>query len=235
MERFTGNKDADREILLHIEDDRDFLKTCNLNTYFGNEVCNDNLFRRRLEMYYPDVKRSLYSSKSWKDEFLKNVWNIAKMKEEFGFNYKSGDPIRQYRILSKKLSMTGLMYSAAASEDLFDLFLFAIEKGADAHVFGETPLKVAAINGNLKTVKYLVEQKGADIHAKDDLALKTAAINGELEVVKYLIEKGSDVRPYVDELIQRVEDNMNRIRGAPEVVKREYVELINYLKKYTNK
>ena len=50
----------------------------------------------------------------------------------------------------------------------------------------------AATNGNLKIIKYLVEQ-GADIHADNDYALRLASSYGKLEIIKYLVEKGSNI------------------------------------------
>ena len=43
----------------------------------------------------------------------------------------------------------------------------------------------AAINGNLKVVKYL-HQNGADIRARYDYALRWSAKNGHLEVTSYI-------------------------------------------------
>ncbi|CAK9251837.1 unnamed protein product, partial [Sphagnum jensenii] len=74
-------------------------------------------------------------------------------------------------------------------------------KGADAKAadkYGETPLHLAAKNGEFDLVKYLVEEKGADAKAADkdgNTPLHRAAKNGKLDVVKYLVEeKGADAK-----------------------------------------
>jgi ankyrin repeat protein len=54
-------------------------------------------------------------------------------------------------------------------------------------------LRVAALNGHLEIVKYLVEH-GADIHIWEDEALRVASFNGHLEVVKYLLLQGADIK-----------------------------------------
>ena len=47
MDSFSGIKDVDREILLAMSDE-DLLKSCSLNKYLFNVVCDDNFFYRRL-------------------------------------------------------------------------------------------------------------------------------------------------------------------------------------------
>ena len=59
-------KDIDREILFKIKEDKEFLKVCNLNNYFRNEVCNDNFFRTRLSITYPNTLKYKAEKISWK-------------------------------------------------------------------------------------------------------------------------------------------------------------------------
>jgi ankyrin repeat protein len=59
---------------------------------------------------------------------------------------------------------------------------------------GQTPLHIAAENGELDVVEYLVG-KGANIHSEKSgwTPLHTAAYSGKLDVVKYLINEGAGV------------------------------------------
>ena len=62
--------------------------------------------------------------------------------------------------------------------------------GPNINARNNRTLQVAAANGHLKVIKYLVSQ-GVD--ANNNWALQIAAQNGHFDVVKYLIEKGANV------------------------------------------
>ena len=66
------------------------------------------------------------------------------------------------------------------------------QNGADIRALDDHALRWSADSGHLDVVKYL-HQNGADIRARDDFALLRSAKNGHLNVVKYLIENGADV------------------------------------------
>ncbi len=83
-------------------------------------------------------------------------------------------------------------------QDRFDVkHLFNISWTINDEQFDQesTLLHIAAYNGQLKIVKYLIEN-GAKVDEKDPdgwTPLPLAAGNGHLEIVKYLIENGADV------------------------------------------
>ena len=86
-----------------------------------------------------------------------------------------------------------------------------------------TPLITAAIEGNLKVVKYLVSQ-GAEIDLGDrenTTPLQNAALSGQMKVVKYLLKKGAD--------LQKIDDNgHNAVTWA---AARGQTEMFEYLLK----
>jgi len=84
MERFSGNKDVDREILSKL-DDKNLLKACQINKYFWEKVCNEDFFRNRLLNNYPNIRRE--DIKNWKEFHLRAIYYISKMKEDYGYVY----------------------------------------------------------------------------------------------------------------------------------------------------
>ena len=84
----------------------------------------------------------------------------------------------------------------AADNGHLDVVKYLVELGAD----NEYALKLVARDGHLDIVKYLVEQ-GADIHARDEDALRSAAMNGHLDVVKYLVELGANIHARNEEAL----------------------------------
>lgn len=65
----------------------------------------------------------------------------------------------------------------------WDNIPFLVEQGVN--IYADYLLRMAAINGDFKLIKYLVEN-GANFHAYDDYPLRYAAQNGYTEIVKYL-------------------------------------------------
>ena len=190
---FSGIKDVDREILLAMADE-DLLKTCSLNKYFLQNVCDDNFFYKRLLGKYPDALKyyNKETDKNYKSYYLKVIYYISKMKEDYDYSFVSGNPKIQYEIF--KIAgkyIDDLLFESSIKGEL-NLVKEAIKRGADIHTFDENALRYASANGHLDIVKYLVEH-GANIHVNNEYALRLASSNGYLEIVKYLVEKGADI------------------------------------------
>ncbi|KAF4546844.1 Ankyrin repeat-containing protein 23 [Elsinoe fawcettii] len=100
------------------------------------------------------------------------------------------------------MSSTGqkILHSAASQGHLHVVrYLSEHIIGANLNIrdhHGWTPLASAADNGQLESVKYLLERNHVDLHAASDegwTPLSSAADSGHIEVVKYLFEHGADV------------------------------------------
>ena len=69
---------------------------------------------------------------------------------------------------------------------------YIVEQGADIHAWSNLALRMASENGHLNIIKYLVD-KGTNIHAQDNYALRWASLRGHLNIVKYLVEHGANI------------------------------------------
>ena len=191
MNKLTGLKDVDREVLKHV-DDRDLLKFCRVDRRFWNEVCDDNFLRRRLGKY-PGIEKYKREDESWKQFFLRVIYRIARMKERFQFEYIGGDFEMQYLILDMEGSM-GFILNEAAERGEFPLILYAIKNGVNLQKAGTGSLYSAAKYGHLNVVKYLVEN---GVGIKDFFGLLNGASEeGHIDIVKYLIDMGAPVTHY---------------------------------------
>jgi hypothetical protein len=95
----SGIRDIDREIIGKL-DDRELLKVCSIDKYTWNTVCDDDFLKRRLLSKYPIID-SNKGTESWKQFFLKAIYYIDKLKEEFNYEYTYGNFVKQYNILEK--------------------------------------------------------------------------------------------------------------------------------------
>ena len=99
------------------------------------------------------------------------------------------------------------------------LFLvkYYLEQGAKLN---KKILRLAAKNGHLDVIKYLVDgvnkgrashvfliEQGADIHNDDEETLRLAAEKGRLDVVKYLVEQGADLHARDEEALRLAAEN----------------------------
>lgn len=136
----TGIKDLDRKILKEL-DTKSMLEACKINDYTFNKVCSNDFFKALLLDKYPDASDylSLVSNykgdKPWKQMFLLYIYYVDKMKKEFDFDFKSGDPYFYYDALSDKQVFVNGKYQKSFYLDYDDLGLFLRNKLAKSYNF----------------------------------------------------------------------------------------------------
>ena len=156
MNSLSGIKDIDREILLAM-DDEDLLKTCSLNKYLFNIVCDDNFFYKRLFLKYPDTLKYYKKEKdTYKSYYLKVIYYISKMEEDYNYSYVSRNPEKQYHIFKNAKDNINKLLFESSREGELDLVKEAIKRGANIHANDENVLREASMYGHLEVVKYLV-------------------------------------------------------------------------------
>ena len=188
MNKLTGLKDIDREVLKHVSD-KELLGVCSIDRRMWKDVCDENFLRRRM-LRYTGIEEYKKIDESWKQFFLRFVYYTSKMREEYEFEYITGDFKTQYALLQKYIGNELLVESA--KEGHLSLVQHSLKNGADIQTEEDAALKLASFKGHLDVVKYLVEQ-GADIHAGNDATLIWASDMGHLDVVKFLMEQGADI------------------------------------------
>ena len=133
MEGFTGIKHLDKELLLKM-DDREFIRSCGLNTYFRSlcEDQNELLFKRKLQQNYPDTLKSEilnpYWTDSWKLYYAHVVKTIARLYENFTFVYTMGNPFRQLNLLKATGNSPGPTLDYGILNNELALVQYAVER-----------------------------------------------------------------------------------------------------------
>jgi hypothetical protein len=100
MSKLSGIRDVDREILSKL-DTANLLRACQIDKYTWNTVCDDLFLKRRLLSEYPEIEKYKLNTESWKQFFLRAVHTIAKMKEEYNYDYLFGNFVEQYKKLQE--------------------------------------------------------------------------------------------------------------------------------------
>ena len=179
MNKLTGLKDTDREILKYIND-VELLKVCSINKRFWYEICNDQFLRIRLTNY-PAIEEYKREEETWKIFFSRCMYYVKDMKK-YRFTYEMGDFELQHDLLQAYGKKTLLVLASGQGD--FALVKYSI-KYADVNTYYGKPLRSAASNGHLSILKYLIEH-GADVKKYSRQAIKEAIKTGHNEIVEYL-------------------------------------------------
>lgn len=231
----SGNLDADRLILLELND-RDLINTCNTNRYFRNQVCNELFFLKRLINKYPDTLINKPKNTTYKNWYLKIVFYVAKLKEQFDYDYIGGNPEVQYEIFKIDSDLDNILYESSIREEL-TLFKYALNLLPNDRM--NMTMDMVSANGWLEGVKYLVD-RSFDKSNIINLGLIRASMFGQLEVVKYLVEKGANkFEPTLRMAIQNgnlelvkylVNQGANVDANVLEIAKNRNTDIFNYLR-----
>ena len=185
--KLTGLKDTDREILSKLESDRDLLNACAVNKYAW-KLCDDDFFRNRLASKYPDTIK-YKNRKSWKEYYLKTIFYISRMFEEYNFVYKTGDPQIYYDIMFKTLHIHNEIYKAAANNYL-DLVNFYLDNNPDfrALLIGNV-LSGAASTNNMEMIQRFLKEASLDVLNQ---GLRSAVKHMNLDLAIFFIKNGAN-------------------------------------------
>lgn len=221
-------KDIDRKIIENL-DEKSILSICSSSKKLFTQICNDDFIQSLLEKRYPESTKYKPKNQSWKNFLLTVFYWKGKLKEDFGFNYAGGDFKREYIVLKNSIGSSDILSEAAHIGDL-NLAKHAMENGANVHLYNETPLRYAIINGKLEMVKFLAE-RGANIHYGNDILTDTAARNFHLDIYKYLVSKGLDPNLHKQVTIDKIESDIayfkQLLNNAPQAQKAYYQDIVD--------
>ena len=86
--------------------DEELLKVCSANRKIWSGVCDDEFLKRRLTSKYPGIEKYKGRLESWERFFLRTVYYISRMREEFNIEYKDGNFKEQYKWYSSHMPDT---------------------------------------------------------------------------------------------------------------------------------
>ncbi len=189
MDKITGVKDLDIEILTKIEDKK-LSNIWNINKYFYYKICDDSFLKRRLTKY-PGVEKYKYKNQNQKNFFTDVSNHIFQMKKNFDFSYSTGDFRKQCNLLKSYGNINDLLLESTRKAEL-PLMIYSLNKGADIRSDADGIIYIAVDTGCIEIVDYLVKM-GCSIIGEGDSCLRQATTNNNLGLVKYLVEKGARI------------------------------------------
>jgi len=143
IKMLTGLPDADREILMKL-DEREFLYVCSppKNSY-SRKICNEDLFRNRLQKKYPESLEYKPENQTWKKYYLSTIYYNSKIEEEGIEFLKTGNPKDFYHNFPSflkdtpmhRLMMTGQIFSTR--EILLNKYLTKLNKPENGKYFNK--------------------------------------------------------------------------------------------------
>lgn len=205
----TKLKDTDLKILEEL-DDKDLLTFCLLNKS-ASELCSyEPFWRNRLSKKYPDAVKyyqdtslidksfTLYPELStyykpvytWKKYYFQTVYYVNKMREDFGFIYKTGDPKNYYLILFG-VEYPHVQIELAAKMGYIDLLEYLLSKGSFYSLNIYNLFSGAAQENQLGVINHFWKD-GADSIQNANAGLLGAVLGGNLNLVKFFINKGAN-------------------------------------------
>ena len=201
------------ETLVNSADDETLIHMLNANVNFRPD---DSFFERLMSRKYPSLMQ--FKSGTWKQTYLKMIYYIAKLEEEFGIPYILAEkfhPESFYEADHKNIYSAALYYAASAG--LKAIVNLMINKGATNWNWG---LKAASIGGHLDMVKFFID-KGAKNFT---YALISASYKGDLNIVKLLINKIGNIHDHVNQY--------NLLIAIENAKEKGHTEIANFLKNY---
>lgn len=150
-----------------------------------------SIFTGTLGLFYPEIMKYYIRADTWRRYYLQTVYYVNKMKEEYNFDYKTGNPINYYVILFG-FKYPFLKIENAAKFGYIDLIEHLIK--TDNRIYSnpaKTYLFSGAAQGNqIDVIKHFWKDPMPIISANSGLI---GAVRGEnMDLIKFFINKGAN-------------------------------------------
>lgn len=208
----TGIRDLDLEILRKL-DDRELINFCMTEKAASRICAYEPFWMNRLNEKYPNAKKyfrdysimSILSivapgsmglqnlfANTWREYYLQTVYYVNKMKEDFDFEYKTGNP-RNYYIIFYGIKYPHLKMQIAAQVGYIDLLEYFI-KNDNNYIYSnpaETSLFQGAAQGNQIDVIYHFWKDPMPVISANS-GLVGAVLGRNVDLLKFFINKGAN-------------------------------------------
>ena len=182
------------EYIFNFTDDRTILNMLSVNKKFRDEKFFENIVRRKYSSLVDYKKED-----TWKKFYINIIYYLSKLEEDFQFPYIENAKFdakllyeefsiqkNDFPIHSQLLFIIGTGLEMAIKANNIEKLEYFLNRGRKetslSHIMLENALSIAAENGHLDVVKYLLKQKAGKIN----WATTAAARGGHLDIVKYL-------------------------------------------------
>ena len=174
----VGNKDV-YEYISHFADDKTVINMILANPkVFDNEKFYEKVMRKR----YPLLIEFRKENETWKTLYLRMVYVLAKLQEDYQIPYIPTKGCSPERLLDNKIFGKERIYNealiCAAAGGHIQLIGYFLEKGVK---YLEEALGTAGRHSNLNTVNYLISKGAKDY----DYLFDSAAMGGNVEIMKF--------------------------------------------------
>jgi hypothetical protein len=206
--RITGIRDLDKEVLLKIEKEEDFLMCRRINSYIYS-LYDEFLFERRIKRKYPDVKNLFekrvkkrypdinIKSLNYKNLYIKTIKEILKLKIRYNFEFLKGNPEKYLKIFSNPMKFEYRAY-LIGKYNYKDVFYMLYDQDRNNFLDG------AASGGQLELIKEWISDHNFTV-SNYDTALCSAIKNNRRAVIDLFLSLGA--KDYREFLIEAVKYN----------------------------
>jgi hypothetical protein len=204
----TGIRDLDKEVLLKIEKEEDFLMCRRINSYIYS-LYDEFLFERRIKRKYPDVKNLFekrvkkrypdinIKSLNYKNLYIKTIKEILKLKIRYNFEFLKGNPEKYLKIFSNPMKFEYRAY-LIGKYNYKDVFYMLYDQDRNNFLDG------AASGGQLELIKEWISDHNFTV-SNYDTALCSAIKNNRRAVIDLFLSLGA--KDYREFLIEAVKYN----------------------------